>query len=153
MLSSRYESEGVVLEYGSSHLQCLASWLLVTIIAAPCCYSVMVCCYRVILCSSQALQNRSLNGAFALFLGVQLLAYVLIYLPRILETRGKELAPAIVYSALCVTPALAGLRSRGGEHAAQRSLTLVFSNLALALLMVLWGLDFVVFPTSFMQVW
>ena len=99
------------------------------------------------------LQNRRLDGAFALILWAQLFAYILLDLPRVLETRGKELVSAVVYFAICTAPAWAGLRSRGGEHAIQqRSRALMLSNVAISLLMVLWGFDMVIAPTSFMRV-
>ena len=100
----------------------------------------------------QAFQNRNLDSAFALILWPQLFAYILIDLPKVLETRGQELVSAVVYFALCSAPAWAGFRSRGGGHAVQRCRALMLSNVALSLLIVLWGLDMVIAPTSFMRV-
>ena len=103
-------------------------------------------------CPPQALQNRNLDVAFALVLWAQLFAYILINLPNVLETRGQALVSAVVYFALCSAPAWAGFRSRGGEHAVQRSRALVLTNIAVSLLMLLWGFDLVIAPTSFMRV-
>ena len=95
----------------------------------------------------QALQNRNPDCVFALIVGVQLFLYNILFLPKVLE-----LASAFVYFALSTAPAWAGLRSRGGEHAVQRSRALMLSNVALSLFMVLWGLDAIPFPTAFMPV-
>ena len=79
--------------------------------------------------------------------------YSILTLPKVLETKGLELASAFVYFALSTAPAWAGFRSRDGEHAAvQRSRALMLSNVTLSLFMVLWGLDTIAFPTSFMPV-
>ena len=100
----------------------------------------------------QAFQSRNMDGAFALITGAQLIAYITIFWSDVFETKGQELAPAFVYLALCVAPAWVGFRSRDGEHAAHRSRALMLSNAVLTLLMVLWGLDVIVFPTSFLRV-
>ena len=110
-------------------------------------------CFSDISCPPQALQNRNLDNVFALILWAQLFAYILLDLPRVLETRGKELVSAVVYFSLCSAPAWVGLRSGGGWHAVQqRSRALMLSNVALSLLMVLRGFDMVIAPTSFMRV-
>ena len=110
-----------------------------------------VCCSD-ISCPPQALQNQNLDNAFALILWAQLFTYILIDLPKVLETGGQELVSAVIYFVLSTAPAWAGLRSRGGEHAVHRSRALMLSNVALSLLMVLWGFDMVIAPTSFMRV-
>ena len=78
--------------------------------------------------------------------------YSILTLPKVLETKGLELASAFVYFALSTAPAWAGFHSRGGEHAGRRSRALMLSNVALSLFMVLWGLDVIAFPTAFMPV-
>ena len=103
-------------------------------------------------CSSQALQNRNLDGAFALIVGMPLFLYTILYLPKVLQSRARELVAAFVYLALCIAPAWAGLRSRVGEHAAQRSRALMLSNAVMSVIVVLYGLDVIVLPSSFIQV-
>ena len=103
-------------------------------------------------CPSQALQSRNLDCVYALIMGVQLIAYVLVTLNKVLETSGREMMPALVYFTLCTAPAWACLRSRGGEQAVRRSRTLMLSNIAMSLFLVLWGLDMIPFPTAFMPV-
>ena len=78
--------------------------------------------------------------------------YSILTLPKVLETKGQELASAFVYFTLSTAPAWAGFHSRDGEHAGRRSRALILSNVALSLFMVLWGLDAIPFPTSFMPV-
>ena len=114
--------------------------------------SALKVCFSDISCLFQALQNRNLDSAFTIILWAQLFAYILLDLPKVLETGGQELVSAVVYFALCSVPAWAGFRSRGGEHAVHRSYALMLSNVALSLLMVLWGFDMVIAPTSFMRV-
>ena len=83
---------------------------------------------------------------------MQLSSYILVFLPKFLETRGSELIPPFLYLVACIAPAWAGFRARDGEHAVQRSRALMLSNVILALVMVLLGLDVLTFPTSFMRV-
>ena len=78
--------------------------------------------------------------------------YSILTLPKVLETKGQELASAFVYFVLSTAPAWAGFRSRDGEHAVLRSRVLMLSNVALSLFIVLWGLDVIAFPISFMPV-
>ena len=69
-----------------------------------------------------------------------------------MATKGVELLAPVIYIAVCIAPAWAGFRARDGEHAVQRSRALMLSNVVLALVMVLLGLDMLTFPTSFMRV-
>ena len=104
-------------------------------------------------CPPQALQSRTLDGAFALITGIQLFAYILVFQRNVFDVMAlSELLPAFVYLALCTAPAWAGFRAKEGEHSVQRSRALILSNIVLALLMVLWGSDVIAFPTSFMRV-
>lgn len=108
------------------------------------------------MCPFQALRNRSPDGAFALITGAQILAYSLSFLlPKVLEPshRVRELLPAVLYLALCTAPAWVGFRSReDGARALRRSCALLLSNAALSLLMVLYGLDVMLFTTPFLRV-
>ena len=89
--------------------------------------SALKVCFSDISCLFQALQNRNLDSAFTIILWAQLFAYILLDLPKVLETGGQELVSAVVYFALCSVPAWAGFRSRGGEHAVHRSYALMLS--------------------------
>ena len=108
----------------------------------------------IFLAPPQALQNRNLDGAFALIVGVPLFLYNLLYLPKVLQSRARELVAAFVYLALCIAPAWAGFCCswRNGGQAIQRSRALMLSSALLSVIMVLYGLDVIVLPSSFIRV-